>query len=80
VNCLCGTLATEPARCRFEGRDLAGQSAHQRTRLGWRAASSCRALPQHDDCDNLKVPLLYTVNARRQPLAESESERRCEDC
>ena len=29
--------------------------------------------------DNLKVPLLYTVNARRRPLAESEVSTRCEE-
>jgi branched-chain amino acid transport system ATP-binding protein len=29
--------------------------------------------------DNLKVPLLYTVNARRRPLTESEMATRCED-
>src|ERR1700732_2875644 len=34
VNCLCGTLVNETGTVRFEGRDLAGQSAHQRTRLG----------------------------------------------
>ena len=34
VNCLCGTLVNEAGAVRFEGRNLAGQSAHQRTRLG----------------------------------------------
>ena len=34
VNCLCGTLINESGTVRFEGQDLAGQSAHQRTRLG----------------------------------------------
>jgi branched-chain amino acid transport system ATP-binding protein len=29
--------------------------------------------------DNLKVPLLYTVNTRRRPLSESEIGTRCEE-
>jgi branched-chain amino acid transport system ATP-binding protein len=80
VNCLCGTLVNEAGTVRFEGRDLAGQSAHQRTHLGMaRSFQLPRPFASMTIADNLKVPLLYTVNARRQPLAESEIGRRCEE-
>jgi branched-chain amino acid transport system ATP-binding protein len=80
VNCLCGTLVNEAGTVRFEGRDLAGQSAHQRTRLGMaRSFQLPRPFASMTIADNLKVPLLYTVNARRQPLVESEIGTRCEE-
>jgi branched-chain amino acid transport system ATP-binding protein len=80
VNCLCGTLVNEAGTVRFEGRDLAGQSAHQRTHLGMaRSFQLPRPFTSMTIADNLKVPLLYTVNARRQPLAESEIATRCEE-
>src|SRR5438309_2876852 len=68
VNCLCGTLVNDAGAVRFEGRDLAGQSAHQRTRLGMaRSFQLPRPFASMTVGDNLKVPLLYTVNARRKP-------------
>ena len=80
VNCLCGTLVNEAGTVLFEGRDLAGQSAHQRTHLGMaRSFQLPRPFASMTVADNLKVPLLYTVNARRQPLAESEIGTRCEE-
>jgi branched-chain amino acid transport system ATP-binding protein len=80
VNCLCGTLVNEAGTVRFEGRDLAGQSAHQRTHLGMaRSFQLPRPFASMTIADNLKVPLLYTVNARRRPLAESEIGTRCEE-
>jgi branched-chain amino acid transport system ATP-binding protein len=80
VNCLCGTLVNEAGTVRFEGRDLAGLSAHQRTRLGMaRSFQLPRPFASMTVADNLKVPLLYTVNARRRPLTESEMATRCED-
>jgi len=80
VNCLCGTLVNEAGTVRFEGRNLAGQSAHQRTHLGMaRSFQLPRPFASMTIADNLKVPLLYTVNARRQRLAESEIGTRCEE-
>jgi branched-chain amino acid transport system ATP-binding protein len=80
VNCLCGTLVNEAGTVRFEGRDLAGQTAHQRTHLGMaRSFQLPRPFASMTVADNLKVPLLYTVNARRRPLAESEIGTRCEE-
>jgi branched-chain amino acid transport system ATP-binding protein len=80
VNCLCGTLVNEAGTVRFEGRDLAGQSAHERTRLGMaRSFQLPRPFASMTVADNLKVPLLYTVNTRRRPLTESEIATRCEE-
>jgi branched-chain amino acid transport system ATP-binding protein len=81
VNCLCGTLVNETGTVRFEGRDLVGQSAHQRTRLGMaRSFQLPRPFPSMTVADNLKVPLLYTVNVRRKhSLAEAEIGARCDE-
>jgi branched-chain amino acid transport system ATP-binding protein len=81
VNCLCGTLVNEAGTVQFEGRDLAGQSAHQRTRLGMaRSFQLPRPFASMTVADNLKVPLLYTVNARRKhSLTEAEIRTRCEE-
>src|ERR1043166_9477833 len=67
VNCLCGTLTNETGQVRFEGRDLAGLTAHQRTRLGMaRSFQLPRPFTSMTIATNLKIPLLYTVNARRK--------------
>src|SRR5215475_324062 len=63
VNCLCGALANETGTVRFEGRDLTGLAAHQRTRLGMaRSFQLPRPFTSMTIADNLKVPLLYTVD------------------
>src|SRR5229473_918701 len=81
VNCLCGTLVNDAGTVRFEGRDLAGESAHQRTRLGMaRSFQLPRPFASMTVGDNLKVPLLFTVNARRKPaLTEAAIGARCEE-
>ncbi|HMA70256.1 MAG TPA: ABC transporter ATP-binding protein [Xanthobacteraceae bacterium] len=81
VNCLCGTLVNESGTVRFEGRNLAGQSAHERTRIGMaRSFQLPRPFASMTVGDNIKVPLLYTVNARRKPaLTEAEIATRCEE-
>ena len=79
VDCLCGTLVNETGEVRFEGRDLAGLAAHQRTRLGLaRSFQLPRPFASMTVADNLRIPLLYTVNARRRPaLTEAEIGERC---
>jgi branched-chain amino acid transport system ATP-binding protein len=80
VNCLCGTLANETGTVRFEGHDLAGHRAHQRTRLGMaRSFQLPRPFVSMTVGDNLKVPLLYTVRARGHTLGEAEIRTRCEE-
>src|SRR5712692_6249297 len=80
VNCLCGTLVNEAGTVRFEGRDLAGLAAHQRTRLGMaRSFQLPRPFASMTVGDNLKVPLLYTIRARGHALGDAEIRTRCEE-
>jgi len=65
VNCLCGTLTNETGTVRFDGRDLEGIVAHQRTRLGLaRSFQLPRPFVSLSVAENIRVPLLYTVAAR----------------
>ena len=81
VNCLCGTLRNESGTVLFDGKPLDGLIAHERTRLGL-ARSFQLPKPFHtlSLIDNLRVPLLYTVNARPgHHLPDSEVRTRCEE-
>src|SRR5437588_9524981 len=81
VNCLCGTLYNETGSIHFDGRPLDGLIAHERTRLGL-ARSFQLPKPFHtlNLVDNLRVPLLYTVNARPgHHLSLAEVEARCHE-
>ena len=79
VNCLCGTLHNETGTVVFDGQQLDGLIAHQRTRLGL-ARSFQLPKPFHtlSLVDNLRVPLTYTVNARPgHHLPPAQLEARC---
>jgi branched-chain amino acid transport system ATP-binding protein len=81
VNCLCGTLHNETGSVMFDGRKLDGLIAHERTRLGL-ARSFQLPKPFHtlNLVDNLRVPLIYTVNARPgHHLSAAEVEARCHE-
>ena len=81
VNCLCGTLRNETGSVLFDGRPLEGLIAHERTRLGL-ARSFQLPKPFHtmNLIDNLRVPLLYTVNARPgHSLSDIDVRARCEE-
>jgi branched-chain amino acid transport system ATP-binding protein len=80
VNCLTGTLQNETGTILFEGRSLNGLIAHERTRMGL-ARSFQLPKPFHSMnlIDNLRVPLLYTVNARpHHHLTDAAIAERCE--
>ncbi len=79
MNCLAGTLVNETGSVRFEGRSLEGLTAHARTRLGLaRSFQLPRPFSSMTVADNVRVPLLYTVNARPGPrLAPGEIRDRC---
>lgn len=65
VNCLCGTLTNETGSVRFDGHNLEGIVAHQRTRLGMaRSFQLPRPFVSLSVAENIRVPLLYTVAAR----------------
>ena len=81
VNCLCGTLHNETGTVAFDGRPLDGLIAHERTRLGL-ARSFQLPKPFHSMnlIDNIRVPLLYTVNARPgHHLSDAQVEARCRE-
>jgi branched-chain amino acid transport system ATP-binding protein len=81
VNCLCGTLRNESGTVKFDGADLAGRSAHERTRLGMaRSFQLPRPFFSMSLAENIRVPLLYAVAARRGAhLGAGEIEARCTD-
>jgi len=79
VNCLCGTLRNETGTVVFDGRNLAGLVAHQRTRLGLaRSFQLPKPFRTLSLSDNIRIPLLYTVNARHgQHLSAAQITERC---
>jgi len=65
VNCLCGTLQNEQGKVTFDGRQMDGLPAHQRTRLGLgRSFQLPRPFISMSVAENLRIPLLYAVDAR----------------
>lgn len=65
VNCICGTLRNEMGRVRFAGEALDGLSAHERTRRGLaRSFQLPRPFGSLSLAENLRIPILYAVNAR----------------
>ncbi len=79
VNCLCGTLANDTGRVRFDGVLLDGLPAHERTRRGMsRSFQLPRPFPSMTLMDNLRVPLLYAVSPRGgAKRSATEIEARC---
>jgi branched-chain amino acid transport system ATP-binding protein len=79
VNCICGTLVNETGTVRFAGEAVDGLLTHERTRRGMaRTFQLPRPFATLTVADNLRVPLLYTVNARRRPaLRPAELDARC---
>jgi len=78
VNCICGTLTNEMGTVRFDGNLMNGLTAHERTRRGLaRSFQLPRPFASLSVAENLRVPLLYTVNARSGPhLSAAEIEAR----
>jgi branched-chain amino acid transport system ATP-binding protein len=79
VNCLCGTLRHDSGNIVFDGRRLDGVPAYKRTRLGLaRSFQLPRPFRSMNLVDNLRIPLLYTVNSRPgMHLHEAAIEERC---
>lgn len=78
VNCLCGTLRHDSGTVLFDGHRLDGLAAHRRTRLGLaRSFQLPRPFRTMSLIDNLRVPLVYAVNARPgRHLAGGEAQER----
>jgi branched-chain amino acid transport system ATP-binding protein len=65
VNCICGTLHNEQGSVQFAGSAMNGMTAHQRTRLGLaRSFQLPRPFGSLTLAENLRIPILYAVNAR----------------
>jgi branched-chain amino acid transport system ATP-binding protein len=79
VNCICGTLTNEGGTVRFDGQPVDGMLAHERTHRGMaRSFQLPRPFVTLTISDNLRVPLLYTVNPRRaHSLKSDEIDSRC---
>jgi branched-chain amino acid transport system ATP-binding protein len=79
VNCICGTLTNETGTVRFNGESLGGLKAHERTHRGLaRSFQLPRPFTSLTVAGNLRVPLVYTVNARRGThLSAAEIDARC---
>lgn len=79
VNCICGTLQNETGSVTFGGIKVDGMVAHQRTRQGLaRSFQLPRPFRSMTVAENIRVPLLYTVNARPGThLSHSELDDRC---
>ena len=79
VNCICGTLQNEMGSVRFGGDRLDGISAHERTRRGLaRSFQLPRPFHSLSLLENIRVPILFTVNARGgRHLHGAEIEARC---
>ena len=79
VNCLSGTLHHDSGNVAFDGRAIDGMPAYQRTRLGLaRSFQLPKPFRSLSLIDNLRIPLLYTVNARRGArLSDTEIGERC---
>jgi branched-chain amino acid transport system ATP-binding protein len=81
VNCLCGTLRHQSGSVRFDGQRVDGLPAHQRTRLGMaRSFQLPKPFRSLSVAENIRIPLLYTVNARKGThLSAAELDRRCHE-
>ena len=79
VNCICGTLQNETGSVTFAGETIDGMAAHERTRRGLaRSFQLPRPFVSLTVAENIRVPLLYTVNARRgHHLTHTELDERC---
>ena len=81
VNCMCGTLVNETGTVRFDGQGMDGLAAHERTHRGMaRSFQLPRPFVTLSVAENLRIPLLYTVAARRGThLTPAEIGDRCRE-
>jgi branched-chain amino acid transport system ATP-binding protein len=81
VNCMCGTLTNETGTVRFDGHVVDGLAAHQRTHRGMaRSFQLPRPFGTLSVRENLRIPLIYTVNTRgHRHLSAGQIDARCDE-
>ena len=81
VNCICGTLRNDMGSVTFDGHKLDGLAAHERTRRGLaRSFQLPRPFGSLSLVENVRIPILYTVNARKTGhVAHAAIDKRCRD-
>ena len=81
VNCLCGTLRHDSGSVVFDGHPIDGLPAYRRTRLGLaRSFQLPKPFRSLSVAENLRIPLLYTVNGRNGVhLSEAQLSARCDE-
>jgi len=81
VNCISGVLRNETGSVTFDGQPLDRLATYQRTRLGIaRSFQLPRPFRSMTVTQNLRIPLLYTVNARStRRMTETAIAARCEE-
>ena len=79
VNCICGTLHNETGSVTFDDKPVDGLKANERTHLGMaRSFQLPRPFTTLSLRDNLRVPIIYTVDRRSgSRLSPAETEDRC---
>ena len=79
VNCICGTLRNEQGSVSFGGTAIDSLTAHERTRLGLaRSFQLPRPFGSLSLAENIRIPILYAVNARgERTLSGTAIEARC---
>ena len=79
VNCICGTLTNETGTVRFDGEIVNGLLTHERTRRGMaRSFQLPRPFASLSLAENIRIPILYTVNARATGhLSRAAIDARC---
>jgi branched-chain amino acid transport system ATP-binding protein len=80
VNCISGTLQNDSGSVHFDGHQLDGLAAHERTHRGL-ARSFQLPRPFHSMTliENVRVPLLYTTHRKSGPLHAGTVDARCEE-
>ena len=79
VNCICGALQNEAGTVHFDGHQMDGLAAHERTHRGLsRSFQLPRPFASMSLADNLRVPMFYTVHRRTgTPLHADSIDARC---
>ncbi len=80
VNCISGTLHNDSGTVHFDGQQMDGLAAHERTHRGLaRSFQLPRPFGSLTLIENVRVPLLYTAHRDSGPLHAGTVDARCEE-